>query len=295
MVCCALFTALSGCGKLDDGAFLRNGSTSATDYSGYIIVANNATKSVILLSPTGGYVRDLFDLPKTASDVPVGLGMYDADNVMVAVDGVDRVVVVNIASGEASSLITDANLAGTIGNLARLVGGDILVAETNNVERFTSTGLRVTAGGWPRALQTTGSGLSPLSNGGFVHCSTGTDVIRAYDSTGTQTATAASGIGGTTDVRDCQVGPSGQVLAVFNGTTDTIRVYSSSTLAITSFSYSDTSILSDPRTASFRPNGNVLAVDFTNNLMVEISSTGSLVATYTVSAISGANRILVVP
>lgn len=133
----------------------------------------------------------------------------------------------------------------------------------------------ILASGWPMALQTTGSGISMTDDGGFIHCSTGTDVVRKYDASGVQTATAASGIGGTTDVIDCKYSPeTGRVLAVFNGTTDTVRVYSSTTLSTVVFSYSDLVPLANPRTADFRPDGSILVADGTSNKVISIDNNG---------------------
>jgi hypothetical protein len=281
------------------GAFLSNGggSSSTADYSNYIVVANNFTKSVVLLDPNGAWVRDLWVGVNTSADVPTGVAMYDDSTIMITIDGVDRVITVPLEGGSPTTLISDANLTATpLRQLTRLLNGDILVLEsnTNAVERFTSSGTRVSVG-WPITPQTGPTGVSALSNGGFILCSITADVVRAYNNAGTQTATVASGIAGTTDAYDCKVGPSQQVGAVWNGTTDTVRVYSSATLGATNFSYSDLSILSNPRALAFRPDGSVLAIDFTNNLMVEISSFGTLLGTYSNSVIANANAILVVP
>ena len=115
--------------------------------------------------------------------------------------------------------LTNTQLTGTMRGI--ILNGDLLISEGNTVERFTNGGTRITVGGWPKTLQTTGTNLISLSNGGFIHCSTGTGAVRAYDNAGTQTASAVSGIAGTTQVQACDVGPNGEVAVAYFGTTDT--------------------------------------------------------------------------
>ena len=147
----------SACGPDGDGGFLRPPETTP-NFSNHIIVVSQANQSVSLLSPSGDFVRDVLVLNGTTTDTPFGVSILDATRVLVSVDGVDRITMGNIAAGPSGSadFIVNGNLSGTIGNLTRLVGGDILAIETNNVERFTSSGIRVTTGGWPLALQTGG-------------------------------------------------------------------------------------------------------------------------------------------
>lgn len=287
-----LFCALiaSACGKVlpKNGLLTPPTNTSNPTYSNFIVVGSSTNQSVVLLDPDGRFVRELLVLDGTTTDAPTGIGIFDSDYILVAVDGVDRVVKVNLSSGNdsAQNLILNANLTGTLGNVTRLVSGDILVVETSNVERFTAAGTRVTSGSWPKALQTTMSGMEKLPGGGFVACSTGTDVIRTYSDDGTQTATASSGIGGTTDVRDCAAAADGRVAAAFNGTTDTIRIYTSSTLGAVSCNFSDTTLLGDPRAIAFRPNGNLLATDGTANTIIEIDSSCNFVRAMSSSALA---------
>ena len=250
-----------------------------------------------MLDPNGEYVKDLLVLDKSGTETPYGLALLDSEHLLITIEGSDRVVKVNLNSGYSSvqSVIADGNLSGTMRGIARLTGGDLVISELSNVERYSTSGSRITVGAWPKALQTTGTNIAPISSGGFIHCSTGTDVIRAYDDSGTQTATAASGIGGTTDVTGCSVGPGSKVAAAFNGTTDTIRVYSSAALSSTVFSYSNTTLLGNPQAVGFRPNGNVLAVDGTYNYLIEITSDGSYLKTIVSSAIAGPVNMLVLP
>ncbi len=294
----AVATLFIGCGKLPPGALLNPPESTATsNYSDYIVVASTLNQAVSLLDPNGNFLREVLVLDGTTTDAPAGIGVFDSENILVSVEGVDRVMKANLTAGpsSASNLILSSQLSGTLANVTRLESGDILVVETSNVERFTSVGTRVTTGSWPKALQTTGSGIEKIAGGGFVHCSTGTDVVRTYTDAGVQIATAASGIGGTTDVRDCAGDNSGKIAAAFNGTTDTIRIYSDSTLATTVCSFSDTSLLADPRALDFRPNGNLLIADGTSNVLIEIDGSCGFVRQISSAALATPVGLKVMP
>jgi hypothetical protein len=172
---------------------------------------------------------------------------------------------------------TSAALSGTLRGLAMLTSGDLLVviSSGNRVEKLNgTTGTQITAGAWPKSLQTAGSGIGARTSGTFVHCSTTTDAVRLYDAAGTQTATASSGIAGTTDVIGCVADANGDIYTSFNGTTDTIRKYNS-TLATTTWSFSNTVTLPNPGGLAVRTDGSVLVVDQTHNYVLVISADGT--------------------
>ncbi|MCO5143220.1 MAG: hypothetical protein M9962_09040, partial [Oligoflexia bacterium] len=240
----------------------------------------------------------LLVLDGTTTDTPYGIAVYDSDNILVSVDGTDRIVKVNLTRGSGSDSIFYMNtalLTGNLRNITRLTSGDILIVETSNIERFTAAGLRVTTGAWPKALQTVGTGLERIPSGGFVHCSTTTDVVRTYSDDGTQIATQASGIAGTTDVIDCAAAPDGRIAAAFSGTTDTIRIYTSSTLASVSCNFSDVGLVGAPAAIAFRPNGNLLITDSTNNTFTEIDTSCTLVQSFSSPFLATPTSLRVMP
>jgi hypothetical protein len=286
----------------EGGVFLNstlNASSSSTDYSGYVVVSNATTRSVVLLDSTLTYVRDLAVFP--TGTTPRGVGVFSGNTIMISIDTVDRVATVDISVGSSSlsHVIIDSNLSGTINGVTRISGGDILVIETNNVERYNSSGTRqtlVNGVAWPQSLGNTGTEIAATPSGGFVFCSTGADRVQTYTSDAVLIGDpGASGIAGTTDASACAAGSDGRIAVAWHGTTDTIRVYSGESMGTLSFSYSDTVQLGNPTAMAFRPNGNLLVIDGTSNTVVELSTSGSVVATYTSSAISGANRMLVMP
>lgn len=252
-------------------------SESGIIQSGDIIVTNQGADSVLLFDSTGVFKAVIYEISTVNAEAITGIAENEATGeILLAVDGTpDRVMAISKTDLTAREFIRDnTNFTGTIRGLAVLTTGETLAVETSNIEKFDSMGYRVTTGSWPKALQTTGSGLDALSNGGFIHCSTGTDVVRTYDATGTQVASVASGIAATTDVADCRVSPDGGIVAAYSGTTDTIRKYTAD-LATTTWSYSSLSILSTPSGIAVRANGNVLALDSAFNHVVEISFDGT--------------------
>jgi hypothetical protein len=261
--------------------------------SGDIVVSNSGSDSLVVLNSDGTFKTMAFNVPSATENLYGITWSALTGEILVAVDGVDRVVAVDPVDCSNRTVVLDVNLTGTIRGITQLTSGDILISETNNIERFGSNGNRVAAG-WPLAAQTAASGLSALSNGGFVHCSTTTDVVRTYSSTGVQAATRSSGIAGTTDAMDCFVMSNGQIVTTWSGTSDTVSIYTSTLTPVTSFS--NTAYLAAPGGIAQRANGgNLLVVDRTYNHIVEITTAGVLVGTFGSGLLSTPEFILVVP
>lgn len=242
-----------------------------------ILVSNGGSDAVLAFAADGTFKRVVFSLNIAAGEAIMGLEYIDATGeVAVVIDGQDRVMAIDPDDCSTRNLIVDVNLTGTVRSVTQLSTGDYLVTETNNVERFDSSGIRITSGGWPIALQTTGSGVHALAAGGFVHCSTGADVVRTYNNAGTQQATRASGIAATTDASDCKELADGNIVTAWSGTTDSVIIYNSN-LSTALFTYSDLAILSTPGGIAQKANGNILITDRVLNYIVEITSTGTYV------------------
>lgn len=262
--------------------------------SGDLLVTNSGSDAVLVLDAAGNYKRVAFNLNNNSETV-YGIGwLAGNEEFAVGVDGADRIVAVNRTDCSSRNLITDGNLTGNIRGLTQLNNGDILVVETDNVERFTSTGLRITSGGWPRALQTGGTQLSALPAGGFVQCSLTADVVRTYNDAGTQTATRASGIAATTDATGCLVMSNGSIATAWSGTTDSVIVYSSN-LATAQATYSNPGVLGAPGGIAQRANGNLLVVDRLFNYIVELTSAGVYVGIIGDGVLSTPEFLVVVP
>ncbi len=261
--------------------------------SGDIVVSNSGSDALVVLNSDGTF-KTIAYYVSSATESLYGITWSAAtQEVLVAVDGVDRVVGISAVDCSNRTVVLDVNLTGTIRGITQLTSEDILVTETNAIERFGSNGNRVAAG-WPLTLQTAGSGLSALSNGGFVHCSTTTDVVRTYSSAGVQAATRSSGIAATTDAMDCFVMSNGNIATTWSGTSDTVSIYSSALAPVASFS--NTAYLAAPGGIAQRPSGgNLLVVDRVYNTIVEITTAGVYVNSFGSGMLSTPEFILVVP
>jgi hypothetical protein len=270
--------------------------------SGDIVVSSAGTRDVKVFSSLGLYKATILDLDPTTGQVPFGLSYNSTTReIFIAVDGpTNRAIkAYRLDTGTLRDFSLSPALNSSLRGLSHLPSGDLLmvIQGGNRVERIDGiNGSQVQVGGWPKALQTTGTGVHTRADGSFVHCSVGSDVVRTYDPAGNQTATVASGLVNTTDVMDCKFDENGNVYAAFNGTTDTIRKMTN-TLA-TTWSYSNIVLLPNPTALAVRTDGRVLAVDASLNYVVEILADGSAASVLGYDAdnmISNPTAILVVP
>ncbi|PIK16329.1 hypothetical protein [Halobacteriovorax sp. JY17] len=262
---------------------------------GDIVVTNITNDSVVLYSSNGTFKRVLYDVENNA-EIPYGVGWkHDTLEVMVAVDGSDRVVGISAIDGTVRTIIQNANLTGNIRGVTQLVDGSILVAESNNVEKFTTNGTRITDG-FPLSGGINGvENVFAKADGGFIVCSRTNDVVRTYEADGTMENTHVSGIGGTTDGYGCTELADGSIVTAWSGTTDTISVYDS-TFGDLDIAYNDSAILPSPRGVAQLANGNIIAADATYHHLVEIdSTTGEFVGILAGSGLSTPNQIIVIP
>ncbi len=305
----ALCALLISCAQ-PKGTFLSDpgGTSSPTgpSYAGYIVVANSATRTVVLYDATFNEhtARVLKQYP--ASNTPTSLAKFDRDHVLVTVDGTpDRVDKINLTTGvtDTGFILDSTNLTGVIKGIARLSGGDIVVSDNSSgahLERFSvasSSVVRYTVG-WPATLLNTTFRIFPLSNNSFLACAGGTsDVVRTYNNVGVLIASAsattpAPSLGVAHDVTGCTSDSSGRIAVAYNGATDTIRLYDS-TMTTTIWSYSNLAQLPNPLSLAVRPNGNLLAAD-ANNQVVEINgSDGTFVASFQPQLISTVSQLMV--
>lgn len=283
MVLMILVVGLTACApanKSEDTEDTVGSSTGFTLASGDLIISNAGSRDVKVFDSNGVYKGILLDLDNSSGQAPYGLTYnFLTQQILVAVDGTAGRVIKGISRSDLtiSDFSTSSALNNTLRGLTMLTNGDLLVVISagNRVEKLSGlNGSQITTGGWPKSLQTTGSGITSRTSNTFAHCSTGTDAVRLYDATGTQTATASSGIAGTTDVMDCKADASDNIYASFNGTTDTVRKYDP-TLGTTLWSYSNTVLLPNPSGLAVRSDGTVLALDQTLNHVLVIAADGS--------------------
>lgn len=261
--------------------------------SGDILVTNSGSSAVVLLDTDGNFKRVVYNVNN--SEKIYGINWLSGNSeFIIAIDGVDRVVAVSKTDCSSRDYIVDSNLNGNLRGITQVSNGDILIVETDNIERFTSTGLRINSSGWPKALQTGGTQLSAIPAGGFVQCSLTADVVRTYNDAGTQLATKASGIAATTDGVGCIVMANGNIATAWSGTTDSVAIYNSS-FTTTVATYSNLGVLAAPGGIAQRANGNLLVLDRTFNYIVELTSAGTFVNVIGDGVLSTPEFISVVP
>ncbi|MCB9092316.1 MAG: hypothetical protein H6621_01175 [Halobacteriovoraceae bacterium] len=278
-----VFTSLHSCNS-DEPL----GSTSATETSsnegstdttpsdvfesGDIIISSYSAKKIILFDSDGNFKQDIAVFNPLRDSVH-GLAWDTAnDRLLAVINGTpDRVLAYDKETATETELINNSGLNGNTYGLTVLDNNDILVIESNSLERFSETGQRI---GNPFAnnIQTTLQYVDALSTGGFVACSTGTDRVRIYDDDGVQLYEATSSVAGTTNAYGCMETSDGNILVAWNGTTDTIILYNSD-LSTELYTFSDTSILPDPRTAlAETSDGYFLIPDYTYEYIVVLDS-----------------------
>lgn len=304
-----LFAMLNSCAP-PKGEFAGNpNGNSSSSYRGYVVIANNATRTVVLYdaSFSESTARVLRQYP--TGNVPASIAYYDSENILVAVEGApDRVDKINLRTAETTTgfILDSTNLTGTMKGIGRLSGGDVLVSDATtgaHMERFSvssASPVRYTTG-WPATLLNTTTMIYPASSSNaFVACAGGTsDMARVYTNVGGTTATVSATTPGTSlgsahDAVGCAFDSNNRLVVAYNGTADAIRMYASTYTSVV-WTYQDQALLSAPLTVGVRPTGNVLAID-TSNLVVELSgSDGSFVTSYSPQHISTANQILVIP
>ncbi len=263
--------------------------------SGDILVSSAVNDNIVALNPDGSFKKLIYNVPISAGEGFYGMDYIESTGeVVVVVDGTDRVMAISPEDCSARMLVADANFTGTVRGITQLSTGDLLVVETNNVERFTASGTRIATGGWPRALQTGGTQVHAISTGGFVHCSTTLDVVRTYDDAGTQTATRSSGISGTTDASGCHALSSGQIVTAWSGTTDSVIFYNSNLSSATA-TFSNLTYLSTPGGIGELASGNILVADRALHHLVEITPAGTYVQTIGSGLLNTPEYILVIP
>lgn len=261
---------------------------------GDIVVSNGGSDSVLLLDSEGNFKDILLNVDNTAESVYGITYSADTDEVVVAVDGSDRLLAVSLDDGSQRNLVTSSLFSGVLRGITQLLGGDFLAIEGNALERFNSLGTRITVGGWPKSLQSNPSEVFPLADGGFGMCSYGTRVVRTYDEDGTQTANRASGIAGTVNSYGCTSLSTGQIAVTWNGTSDTVQILSSD-LTTVDASFSDTGLLGSPQGVSEDINGDLLVVDSSYHHIVKVSSEGEFIGTLGGAILNIPRSILVIP
>lgn len=272
--------------------------SSAVVAPGDIIVSNYGSASIVVLNSDGIFKSILLQLLSTSSGRLNGVGWSSVHNeILVAVDGSpDQIIAISAETGNQRKIDT-SGLGGNIRQIASLSGGDIIVVESNNLERYTPSGIHVTSGNWPLSgLQTNIEGLRVTSAGNILMCSRGSDIVGIYDESGNVVAgTKASGVAGTTDCYGTTELGNGDIAVAWSGSTDTIAVYSSD-LSTTVGTFSDTSKITNPRAMRSSLDGTqfYLLDSYYNNIHI-FDNDGTYIKKILPGVLSTPNDIMVVP
>lgn len=290
--------ALSSCKK--DSPVPTQSSQSYLIKPGDILVVNMTSDSLLHFDSNGVYKGVLYDVDNIGESLYGIAFKSDTKEIIFTVNGAPRVGAISVVDGTYRNLISDANLTGTLRGLTQIPGGDILVIETANVERFTSAGVRRTSVSgvtWPNTFSATAAPeqIHTTANGELILC--GSANVNRFTTNAVRVGAAVvSAIAGTTAANGCIEMSNGSIAVAFNGTTDTIRtVGSGMTQASIATIYSDLAVLASPRWLTQTLNGNLLTVDSVFNQIVEITTTGTFVRTLGGGVLGTPNAVFSVP
>lgn len=297
---------LTSCILTDESPLESSSNDVNLIQSGDIVVVNTGNDTIVLLDSNGTYKSVLFD-SQTDATLSFGGLAYDSINkkILFTYDSttaaLDSVRSIDLFEGTTTSLISNANLNGTLPGIARLTGGELMVLEgTNTIEKFLSTGVR-SGNPFLATLTTNVADISKLASGGFVTCSSGTtNTVRTYNADGTvvASATSAAPVGvpalGAQASTSCLEDVSGNIIVAYSGATDAVRAYNS-TMTTVEWTYTNTAHLTTPGKLAKRSNGNILVTDTGFNHIVELDPNGVFVQIIGGAVLSTPSNIVVVP
>lgn len=290
-----LFVTIS-CESITESPIATKNSDGAILKTGDIVVTSNVSDSAIVLDQNGNFKSVLFNADNSLEQVTGITWNAETSEVVIVINGSpDRVIGISAIDGSEREIIRSAFLNGNTYGVTIMPDGDYIVVESNNLERFTSTGTRVNDGDFPKAsIMTTMQQLNPLSSGDFVACATGSDRVRIYNDAGVQQQERASGIASTTNSYGCGELPNGNIVSTWDGTNDSVTIYDS-TLGTELFRYSDTGTLNAPRGIGIKANGNILVTDAGFDRIIELNSEAEFVRIFASAFLSDPYQIIEIP
>jgi len=267
---------------------------------GDIIVSSLTSDSLIQLDANGNFKSVLYTLPLATDSIYAMAFKRDTKEIIFTINGTARVGAISVIDGTFRTFIVDANLTGQLRGLVQLPGGDILIAEANNVERFSTDGIRrtlVSGVTWPNTLSATAAPeqIEVASNGDIIVCGSA-NVNRFTQNAVRVGAAVVSAIAGTTTATGCMEMSNGTTAVAFSGTTDTVRSVAATMLqASIGTIYSDLAYLSTPRWLTQNLSGNLLSADSALNQIVEFTPAGVFVRTLGGAVVVAPNAVFSVP
>lgn len=290
---------MAGC-KPGDPVVETRSSQAFLIKPGDIIVTSQTSDSLVQLDSDGNFKSILHTLPVATDSIHSVAFKSDTKEIIFTINGTARVGAISVVDGAFRTFILNVNLTGALRGLAQLPGGDILIAEANNVERFSSEGVRrtlVSGVTWPNTLGATAAPeqIHIAANGDIIVCGSA-NVNRFTQNAVRVGAAVVSAIAATTTATGCIEMTNGSIATAFSGTTDTYRSVASTMLqASIATIYSDLAYLSTPRWLTQNLSGNLLSADSALNQIVEFTPTGSFVRTLGGSVVVAPNAVFSVP
>lgn len=264
--------------------------------TGDIVVTNYYGDSALLLDQDGNYKKLLYNVNNNQEQV-VGVNWNPSTKeIILSINGVpDRIMAIDPLTGDVRQAIMNPQLNGNTFGVAVDNSGNYIVIETSRLEKFTASGGRINNGTFP-----TGNILGSMTqvnimlNDDYLLCGYSGDRVKIYDSAMNELESKQSGISATTNAYGCNKTQSGNIIAAWEGTNDTIVLYNedmSSEIA----SFNDTSILSSPRNITELGNGHFLVADAGYDHLVELSAELEFVRTLGGGVLNDPFSILEIP
>ena len=223
-------------------------------------VASSTNPMVSVYSETGAFLSFVANYGASA-EYPRGLAVLDPFNILVAVEGTDRIDVVSIF-GQISTYASNANLSGNLFDIRRTSGGSLYIVESNTIERFDGAS-RVPTSGNPYINTTIGScvlstphGLTLLPNGNLVTVSSGNDTMVIYDVSGTTASCVSSTALTNIDAWDIVYHPNGYLYFVTQLNDSLYRINTDGTGSTQLYQYPVNT--TNPSAIAVLPNGNLI-------------------------------------
>lgn len=284
---------LIGCETEPDSTLtLEAGVVNAGD----IVVTNFASDSAILLDKNGKFKRVLLNVPNNQEQVTGVSWNPITQEVILAINGFpDRIVGVSAFDASVRDVVRNTQLNGNVYGVSVTDSGEYLVVESNNIEKFTATGSRISDGDFPATgIMNNPVTIRSLDLGGFVLCATGTDRVRIYNDSANQQNETSSGIGGTTNAYGCGEMSNGNIVATWDGSADSVAIYNS-TLGTELFRFRDPSILSSPRSLTVRENGNILVADAGFDWIIELDNEANFLRIFSSGIFNDPYQMIEIP
>jgi hypothetical protein len=287
-----LSTLLMACSRKANFEAVVTSQSSSTDpeittESGDIIVISGGTVAstatpfplhkIALFSDQGEFKKFLYEAPNASTFLYGGSIDTQTQDVLFAIDTVDRVDKIDLESFQVTNAILDANLTGNMRAVESLSDGWIVAADSlTAIEKYSHAGVRAGAP-YPLTIPTAINNIKRISGGRFVVTfTTNPDSPRVYNNDGTLAATFPTTSPCTTNCDPYDIVELSDGRFVLNSrVTHGLYLYSS-TFVYIGVLYLNTSIVNSPSGMAKLSNGNIIVCNTNFNSCDEFSISGNV-------------------